>query len=256
MTATRIWTVAAVALIAAILGLGWLLGVAPLLAQASTADSERANVEAQNAAHEASLTIMKADFERLDEIEAELAGLQRSIPPGERVTAFASFVESVVSAHGLSLRSIVAGELPFGATDAEVAGATAGLGGSALSIPAGTVFALPVTIGLEGEPEAVMDAVRALQTGERLFLVGNVTFSRGGVGSTPGATVVGYIFLLTDRQLAATPEEAATAPEPGPGTTYQVPDLDAALPEWLGGEGQTPGETPAPDPSSTPTPSP
>lgn len=261
MTATRIWTIGAVALIGAILALGWFLGVTPLLAQATAADTERAQVEAQIALQQAQLEKLRADFARLDELEAELAELQSSIPEYEGTELFAAYVSTVASAHGLSVTSFVASEMGYGGAASGDGAATgvAGAGGPALSTAAGTVYAIPITIGFEGTPEALTDAVRTLQNGPRLFLVQNVTFSRGTSG-TPGGSVVGYIFILTDRQLAATPEDAQLQ-ESQHTSNYHVPDLDEALPEWLGGEGTAPDEfldgatpTPTPTPTGTPTP--
>lgn len=263
MTASRLWTVGAVALIAAILALGWFLGIAPLLAQASTADAERVGVEGQTAAQRAQLEVMKADFARLDEILAELDPLQDSIPEYEGTELFAAYVSTVAAQHEITVTSYVASEMPFGGAvvEGEATTTSSGTGGPALTTAAGTVYALPITIAFEGTPEAVTDAVRTLQSGPRLFLVQNLSFSRG-TGGTPSATVSGYIFLLTDRALAATPDQAAATPADGvPGTTYQVPDLEEAMPEWLGGDGEAPNEvidgatpTPTPTPTETPTP--
>jgi Tfp pilus assembly protein PilO len=262
MTTTRVWTVGAVLVIAGILALGWLLGVAPLLAQTAAAEAERAGIETQNLAQQSQLAVMKADFENLDAVQQELLALQASIPAEERTEVFASAVETFAGANGVVLKSYVAGEMPF--LGAQVDGAaptsTAGVGGVALSTSAGTVYAIPVTIGVEGTPEAAMDFVRTLQAGQRLFLVNSVSFDRGTRG-TPSATVTGYIFLLTDRQLAPTPEDAAAA-APEHTSNYEVPDLNEALPEWLGGEGSAPstvtggGATPAPTPAPTGTPAP
>lgn len=219
MTATRIWTIGAAALIAAILALGWFLGVAPLFAQKAAADAERANVEAQTLAQQATLQTMKADFENLDAILAELEPLQASIPSNEGVELFAAFVSSVAASHELVVASYVATEMPYGGVvvEGEAGTTSAGTGGPALTTAAGTVYALPITIGFEGTPEALTDAVRELQTGPRLFLVQNLSFARGSAGGTPSATVTGYLFLLTDRALAASPTDAvATTPTPAP----------------------------------------
>lgn len=214
MTATRIWTFGAVALIAAVLALGWFLGISPLLTQKAAADAERAGVEAQTAAQQAQLQIMKADYDNLDGILAELEPLEASIPSSEGVELFAGYVSSVAAAHELTVTSYVAAEMPYGGAvvEGEAATTSSGTGGPALTTAAGTVYALPITIGFEGSPEAFTDAVRALQTGPRLFLVQNVSFSRGTAGGTPTATVVGYLFMITDRTLAATPADVAAPP--------------------------------------------
>lgn len=265
MTAARIWTIGAVALIAAILALGWFLGIAPLLAQKAAADTERANVEAQTAAQQAQLQIMKTDFENLDTILADLEPLQTSIPGYEGVELFAAYVESVAASHGITVTSYVASEMPYGGAiiEGEAGTTSSGTGGPALTTAAGTVYALPIAIGFEGTPEAFTDAVRTLQSSPRLFLVQNVTFARGSAGGTPSATIVGYLFLITDRVLASGSDQVATAPtgtEAVPGQSYQVPDMGELLPDWISGGGSsdptpapTPGMTSSPTPTATPS---
>jgi len=264
MNATRLWTFGAVVVIAAILVLGWLIGAAPLLQQAGAADSDRTAVETQNLAQRAALETMKADFERLDEVQAELAELQASVPAEEQADYFARGVEQAALRHGVRPTSVVVGELPFlgGATGEEPL-ALSGTGGVATSTPAGTVYALPVTIGLEGTGLDIMATLRDLQALPRLFLVTGVTVTSAEVdGELPTGTISGYIFILTDRALAPTPEDAAAATTPENTSNYEVPDLNEALPEWLGGEGTAPstvtggGATPTPTPTGTSAPAP
>lgn len=265
MNATRIWTFGAGVVIIAILVLGWLLGVAPLLQQAAAAEADRAAVETQNATLRGALEGMKDDFARLGEIEAELAELQSSIPAEEQLDYFARGVEHAARANGVHLDSFIAAEMPFlGGATADGAVALTGTGGIATTTAAGTVYAIPITIGLEGSVDGMLGTLHALQLLPRLFLVNGtaVTVPGPSSGEPPSATITGYVFILTDRALAPTPEDAAVAPTPENSSNYEVPDLDAALPEWLGGEGTAPstvtgqGETPAPTPSPSGTPAP
>jgi hypothetical protein len=252
MNASRIWTAGAVLLIGGILALGWLLGAAPLLAQAAAADTERISAEAQTRTQRAALEVMKVDFGRLEEIQTELRDLQTSIPTEERIDAFAAAAEAVATRNGVLLTSVVAPEMPFGSSAAAPV-TTAGTGGAVTTTPAGTVYAIPVTLGIEGQDVGLFATLRDLQTLTRLFLVTSITVNGySSTGTPPSATVSGYIFILTDRPLAATPEEAATA-DLGPGTTYQVPDLEGALPGGLGSD-PTPAPTGTPAPTPTPTP--
>lgn len=253
MTSSRIWTVGAVVLIAAILALGWLLGVAPLLGQSAAADLERASVETQNIAQRATLEQMQADFGRLDEIETELGELRSSIPAEEATDLFAIAVERAALANDVFLTSFVASEMPF--LGAEGASASPGVGGVAMQTAAGSVYAIPVTIGLEGEDVGLLGALRDLQMLPRLFVVNSITITGPSISTEqPTATISGYILLLTDRALAPTPEDAAVAPAAENTSNYEVPDLDEALPDWLGGgdEAGNDGATPTPTPTPTP----
>jgi Tfp pilus assembly protein PilO len=55
----KIWIAGSVLLMVVALGLGWFLGIAPQLASAATAESQRAGVQALNAKQEATLASLK-----------------------------------------------------------------------------------------------------------------------------------------------------------------------------------------------------
>jgi len=200
VNSTRIWTFGGVVVIIAVLGLGWLLGVSPLLGQAAAADAERTTVESTNLLQQATLAAMRADHENLSVLQAELAGLQGSIPATEDLEEFAVGIESIAAAHGLRVASIVATEVPYAGAEATttpdpaVAGAT------------GSVVSIAITIGLEGSADAVTAAVAEMQAGTRLFLVNNLSFAAGST-TAGSASVGGYVFLISPQPLAAAPTE-------------------------------------------------
>ena len=59
----RMWIVGAVLAIVAVLALGWFLGISPQLDEARAANTDRQNVEIQNAAYAAQLETLKKQFE-------------------------------------------------------------------------------------------------------------------------------------------------------------------------------------------------
>lgn len=255
MNSTRIWTFGGVVVIIAVLGLGWLLGVSPLLGQAAAADAERTTVESTNLLQQATLAAMRADHENLSVLQAELAGLQGSIPATEDLEEFAVGIESIAASHGLRVTSIVATEVPYAGAEA---GASSGSGADGVTVPTGSLVSIAISIGLDGPADAVSAAVAEMQAGPRLFLVNNLSFA---AASTPAssASVGGFVFLISARPLATGPDDIVGDPSASEHTSnYEVPDLDEALPEWLGGEGSAPstvtGGTPTPTPTETPAP--
>ncbi len=263
MNATRIGALVTALVIAAVLGLTWVLGASPLLAQAATADDDRAAVEAVNAAQEARLAEMRAQFERLDELEAELAALRVSMPGVVDPEFVYALLAGYSSGTGAKVEAITVGEAqPYGQATAEAADPTTG------EAPVGAlpgVFTVPVTIMFaEGaSSSSVLRYSWALQRGPRLFLVTSVAGGEGTQGEAADAqdgalyTISAYMFVVYDPD--ADPDEAAnTLVDLG----YEAPEL---VPWTPGGvvaepEEETPApeatETPAPEGEATPSPTP
>ena len=59
MTTTRWWTAGAVLVMVVIVTSGWVLGIAPRLAEVQTADDERVGVETLNATYEQTLVKLR-----------------------------------------------------------------------------------------------------------------------------------------------------------------------------------------------------
>lgn len=264
MNATRIGALITALVIAVVLGLTWVLGASPLLSQASAADSDRAAVEAANAAQEVLLAEARAEYERIDELEAELAALRVSIPGVVDPEFVYALLAGYASGTGARVDGIELGEArPYGGADVEGAEATATDGAAAQP----GLFTVPVTItfadGVASDP--VLAFAWALQRGPRLFLVTSIAGGDGGDGSGGGLyTISAYMFVVYDP--VADPGEAVetladlsyVAPRLVPWTPADfVPEVDE---ESSAGDEDadatestpTPSTTPAPEPSPTP----
>jgi hypothetical protein len=245
VNSNRIFGLATILIVGAVLVLGWVLGVSPLLAQAATADEQRMEVELTNLTETAKLTQMKAQYDRLDEIEHELAQLRISMPAEVDLDFVYGLLSGIQSGTGASVNSIQTGEaLPYGAaTGSEVATAVA-----APTVPAPSGFyTVPITITFDKVPtDRVMAYASAMQNGPRLFLVTSVT-----ADGAESSSITAFMFVMHDptaprgaAELALAgllpvpkeSEKAVTTPEPTPTTT------------------PIPGETGAPTPTPTPTP--
>jgi Tfp pilus assembly protein PilO len=80
MNNPRFATLLAVLVVVALVAGTWFLGIAPRLAEAATANTDRETVEAQNRAHQAELDRLLELNDRLPELQAELAEIRTAIP--------------------------------------------------------------------------------------------------------------------------------------------------------------------------------
>ena len=243
----RIWGIATVIVIAAIVGLGWLLGVSPLLTQARDADAQRLAVEQGNQAQVLALAQMKADYERLDDLEAEIDALRLSIPS----EVDSDFIYSYLA--GLPGGSTIVDDVLTG--EAQVYGIPTPTDGSATVDPSQTagpvpgvenLYTVPVTITFRKSVTAteILAYAGLLQNGPRVFVITKI--SRDAGDETAG-TITAYMFVIS-------------SPDDSPGSTFgeYAGLLESAKPldikPW-GPPGTVATPTPTPTESATPNPS-
>ncbi|RZU64117.1 hypothetical protein EV379_0411 [Microterricola gilva] len=198
MDTNRLWTIGSVLLIVAVLGLGFLLGVQPQLSAIATANTERAAVDATNAAAEVKLAALKKQFEGIDELKAELAPLVESVPTGANAPELVDQLDALAKGVGVTLTSItvndaeqytpVAAPAPAPAPEADAASEAASADTAAVVpepaapaagappvvnplVTSGNFAVLQVQVVVKGSYPQVLDYVNGLQTGKRLFLV-------------------------------------------------------------------------------------
>lgn len=215
MTENRIWTLGAVLVILGIIGLGWLLGVSPKLAEAEAATEAKVLVDQQNEEHAATLVLLREQFEHLDELESELEGLREELPSEADVEGFIEYATGVAAQAGVVISTITAlepsvygaggavVEAPAETPDDDAADAPTEDGAVAPSAPqpdttAGArsaLYSVGISVAVEGSPEQVMAFSKLLQENKRIFLSTQVTFDSGGAGIL-GGTVSGHLFVL------------------------------------------------------------
>ena len=269
----RIWAIGAAIVIVGILGLGYLLGVSPLLSQAAAADAQRTSVEQSNQAQLALLAQMKGDYDRLDELTEQVGALRLSIPGEVDSDVIFSYLGGIQVGTGAPVDSILIGEAQtYGmptATDGTTAPATteAPAATDAAADPAAPpatvpgvadLYTVPVTITFQaGTPASqVLAFAGAMQNGPRLFLVTSIARE---ASSEASATITAFMFVIADAD--DTPGAAGDAldealknfaiPTVGlwPQKTGATPEpTESATPE------PTDSATPAPTPTGTPAP--
>ena len=115
----------AILLSAAIVALGWFLGVSPRLADAAAADGERQDVQSQNEGLEAQLVQLRADYERIDELRAEVGELRASIPDIADYAGFVSELNALSGSTGAAVHRLTIGDASWYATQLADAPVTA-----------------------------------------------------------------------------------------------------------------------------------
>lgn len=192
----RLWIPVAAILGIAILAMGWFLGVSPKLDEMNAANEQRASVEAQNRIHEARLAELKKQFEKIDELRADLALDQVALPPGDELSTFLGQLHSLEGSSGVVLQTFSASDgqsyLP-----AEGAEAPSGL------VTADNFIAITIDLTVSGTREQVIDFVNDLQYGDRLFLVTKLTVSKteGQQETDAGdytGSISGFVYVLVD----------------------------------------------------------
>lgn len=196
---------------------GWLVGIAPQLADASRTNANRAAVLGQNAANEAILRKLKADYAGIDALRKDLSVLKVAVPASAEISTFVTELNSLANSHEVIVRSITVNDAkPY--TPVALVAPTSESGTSEAStsittnprITSSNFIVIPVQFSVTGDYSKVLDFVHAVQVGPRLFLISNLS-SMGATDATAvtgrgqsgpnilqkvDATVGGYIYVL------------------------------------------------------------
>jgi hypothetical protein len=221
----RVIAFGTIVLSVAIVALGWFLGVAPRLADASATEAERQAVQAQNAGLQAQLVQLRDDFTRIDELRAGVSALRASIPDNADYAGFVSELNGLSGATGAQVSRLNVGDASWYANvqapaGQPVTGPSAPPEGSAsadgaatpeptpapevvgapIPVPIDTTLvngsnfvAIPVTIELVAGStyDQAVALMGALQADKRLFLV--TGFAYGGAAPT---RIDGLLYVL------------------------------------------------------------
>lgn len=229
MSKNRLWTIGLSAAIAMVLFLGYLLGVSPILSQASAADTQRANVAAANLTNESHITVLRTQFTKLDMLKSDLSNLSASIPSAIDMPVFLREINALTDVSNVVLGNVTTGAViayvppastvPAPATTPTPAATPAPGAGSAIApttaaVPAGPtsrLMVIPVQISVRGPYAAVMKFVGSLQLGGRLYLANSL--SVGNTLENPGiftGNLIGFVYgLPAATAIAATPATGA-----------------------------------------------
>lgn len=207
MERTRFWSIVAGALIALVVIMDGIFGVAPNLRATQRALSDAVAVDATNEAHSAELVDLQTQIDGIAGLERSLAALQRAVPADAGLPAFIAQLGTLADANAVEVSAISVGDVEAYApvvADAAAPGAVAGTTADAATAadaadaaqPApvaasarltATNFAtLVVTVSLAGNSDGLVAFVGGLQQGARLVSVTN--FSWVADPNVPGGT--------------------------------------------------------------------
>lgn len=213
----RLWVIGAVTVMLITLLAGWFIGAQPLLAAAAKSDSDRASLDAQNAAQQAQIAVLTEQNKDLPAIEADFKALQKSIPGSPNTAAFIDGLNGLAESTGVQVSSITVGETTAytppvapvapeaptdGSTPAPEATAapveeTGYTVASSPLITADNFVAIKVGVELKGSYDAVLSFVKGLQSGPRLVLVVGFTSTSDAVdASQVVAHVDGLLYVI------------------------------------------------------------
>ncbi|MBG6238964.1 Tfp pilus assembly protein PilO [Mycetocola sp. CAN_C7] len=220
MDKTKIWILASAIVMVGILALGWFVGVDPQLKAKASTDEQRISVEAQNTATELTIVKLKKDFETIDDLKTQLAGLRGSIPAEGQLPSFLTQLDTLAAASNSKVTSLTVSEaIPYTApatsvapveepvdSEGEAPDADAAAEPEAPDVPdtitdpritPENFVAIPVEVQVEGDRDAARAFISELQHGPRLFMATNITIAP--IEDKPGvftATISGYVYVL------------------------------------------------------------
>ncbi|MBF4584699.1 MULTISPECIES: hypothetical protein [unclassified Curtobacterium] len=230
MNKSRLSLIVALAAALAVLAGGWFLGAQPQIAQASTNASQRADIAATNSGNRAELRRLEKASESLDSTKRELAALRASVPAAPETDSLLSQLNLAASSSAVTVTSVTFGEpkayLPEGSGSAAAPSPSASPSAASSSatptaaatpaaptpysddqITASNFVLIPVTVAVTGSYDQALSFTKAVQGGERLFLVNGIAATSADEGDSPMASqawsLSGSVYVLSDAAAAA-----------------------------------------------------
>lgn len=227
MDKNRLWTLGVGGAIVVVALAGWFLGIAPIAAQASAASVQRDSMALSNSTGQARVTSLRAQYANLGGLRAKLAALTDSVPQTANIPVFLRELNTLTIENNVILGTVTIGDAqtyesavlapaPVAATPAATT-TTAPVSPVSPDGPSRRLIQIPISISITGTYSNVMDFVRGVQNGTRLYFVSNVNLvGSGDKAEQFTGTITGLIFVLP----GVLPTPAATpSPTPAPTST-------------------------------------
>jgi Tfp pilus assembly protein PilO len=194
----RIWGIASGAAAVAVLAGGWFLGVQPQLTAASTSTQSLVGVQGQNQATRLKLVGLTKAAAKLDEMKAQDAVLQKSVPTILKPNTFIRRVSEVAALDGVDVVSISPGDATaYTPAEAQSGGSSAlALGKTSALISSADFTVVPVTLAVSGAPDSVLQFTHDIQNDERVFAINAVQTTKSDSSSDVNSSLTGYIYVL------------------------------------------------------------
>jgi Tfp pilus assembly protein PilO len=265
MNKDRLWVIGAVAAIAIVVVLGYVLGVSPLLDTTSAANAQSASLTASNTASLTKLSTLEKEYKEIDSVRSDLAGLRKSIPSDGDLPAFLSEINDLCKAYHVTLTSVSLDSAVAYVPPVTAAPAATTDGSTATPTPTPTptaaptaatpaaeapaasgIVVTPVSLNVTGSLDNVLKFTKSLQTSGRLMLVStfSVTPGSGDAGTSKksgiAAVLSGSIFSLAGASDDVPTNTTTPTPEPTETETPTPTSTSSGAP----GSSSTPTATP------------
>lgn len=219
---------------AALLGGGWVLGAAPLLASAAASDAAVGTAHQRTAQLQVQLQTLAEKAQDIQSLKLKADAASAAVPSGLNARAFIDRLNGIAAQDGLTVKSITPGAaqpytLPASAAAAAAAAAAASAPAAATPTPAPTatagaatagaaaapvavpvkpqaatdprvtganLVAIPMSVSVKGSNSNVLDFLKDVQTDSRLFLVSGYNSSVDASTKDVTAMLTGYIYAL------------------------------------------------------------
>lgn len=223
MNRNRLSLVVALVAIGAVLAGAWFLGVQPQLAQAADNSSQQTDIDATNARNQAELARLQKASDALAETKTKLDALRASVPSTPSTDALLRELNGAATAAGVTVTSITVGDAkayePVADQASEEPAASASATPSAEPTPTaptartdaainGSNFVvIPVTVAVQGSYDQALAFTKAVQSGQRLFLVTGIASTSSDSGASPmdaqAWSLSGSVYVLAGSDTAA-----------------------------------------------------
>ena len=213
-------------MMAVVVVVGWFLGIQPQLNAANAASESRTSEAARNATSERLLVTLKSDFEGIGQLKDSNARLRQSVPSSAQLSTFVTELDALSGQNGVAVTTITVSDAKAYTPPVIVAAAATGAAASPTPSPTASAapvvaapvappapplvtnpkitavnfIAIPIDLKISGPYANVLNFVKGLQAGERLFLVTNLSMvpptAKTAVASTVDADIKGLIYVL------------------------------------------------------------
>jgi Tfp pilus assembly protein PilO len=245
----RVWVLGALVLTVAIVAASWFIGISPVIARGAAAESERASVAARNAASEIEIDSLRERSSTIGDVKALVEGQRKLLPTDADLPNLLGQLDRLEAAAGVTLTDFsvsdgipfvpVEVEPPAAPTDGDDASADPSNPDESAStepvlekateiananlVTGDNFIAIPVSVSALGGFEQVMAFVASVQSGERLFLVTELTVAEqedesGGGAFTANLTGFVYVLLESSAQVAGGADVDSPSLAEGAGT--------------------------------------
>ena len=225
MDRNRLWIIGTVATMIVVVVLGWFLGIQPQLSAANAASQSLTSAQEQNAASQNLLVTLKSDFAGIGKLTDTNVALRKSVPSSAQLSTFVTELDALSGENGVAVTAITVSDAqaytppviaapapaatPSPAPSASASAAPVPVAPVAPAAPAvvtnpkitpANFIAIPIDLKISGPFANVLNFVKGLQTGDRLFLVTDLsTVPSTGKGAQPtavDASVKGLVYVL------------------------------------------------------------